>query len=154
MGQAWTHSPQPTQVLAPMGRSRSNTTLVPAPRKARPMTSLCWTSRQARRHSPHWMQAVWSSTMAAWLASVAGLAWDSAGKRLAPSPARPTHSASRPCGACSAVSSSSTMRRAFSARAEAVRTTMPAVGLRTQAAVRVRSPSTSTTQARQLPSGR
>ena len=45
------------RVLAPMGSSRSKTILVRAPRQARPMTSLTCTSRQARTHRPHWMQA-------------------------------------------------------------------------------------------------
>ena len=46
------------------------------------------------------------------------------------------------------------MRRAFTARSVAVFTTMFGVGLRMQEAVRTRSPSTSTMQARQLPSAR
>ena len=47
-----------------------------------------------------------------------------------------------------------TMARLFWARSLSVRTTMPAWGVRQQLAAKVRSPSTSTTQARQLPSGR
>ena len=52
----------------------------------------------------------------------------------------------------SAVSSSNTMARAFRARSLAVFTTMFPVGWRVQEAESVRSPSISTTQARQLPS--
>ena len=47
-----------------------------------------------------------------------------------------------------------TMRRACTARSDAVVTFMPAVGLRMQDAASTRSPSTSTMQARQLPSAR
>ena len=54
----------------------------------------------------------------------------------------------------SATRSSSTMRRASSARGEAARTTMPSVGVRRQEGARTRSPSISTMHARQLPSGR
>ncbi len=46
------------------------------------------------------------------------------------------------------------MPRAALARSLAVDTFMPAAGLRMQDAARVRSPSTSTMQARQLPSAR
>jgi hypothetical protein len=47
-----------------------------------------------------------------------------------------------------------TIRRAFTARSLAVRTFMPACGLRMHEAASTRSPSTSTMQARQLPSAR
>jgi hypothetical protein len=47
-----------------------------------------------------------------------------------------------------------TMRRAVLARSEALTTVMPGVGLRMQEAASTRSPSTSTMQARQLPSAR
>ena len=55
-------------------------------------------------------------------------------------------------GGWSAASSSMTTRRAAIARALSVRTTMPGVGMRMHEAARVRSPSISTMQARQLPS--
>jgi hypothetical protein len=63
VGQACTHSPQPTQLEAPMGSSRSNTA-TSMPRCARPMTSLCCTSRQARSHRPQAMQASSCTAMA------------------------------------------------------------------------------------------
>jgi hypothetical protein len=46
------------------------------------------------------------------------------------------------------------MARAFVARSERVCTTMPGAGVRMQEAASTRSPSTSTMQTRQLPSGR
>ena len=52
------------------------------------------------------------------------------------------------------VERSKTILRDFSARADAVLTTMPSEGPRTQDAARTRSPSTSTIQARQFPSDR
>jgi len=54
----------------------------------------------------------------------------------------------------SAISSSNTIWRDFLARSDAVFTFMPAAALRWQEAARTRSPSTSTMQARQLPSAR
>ncbi len=54
----------------------------------------------------------------------------------------------------SASSSSKTMERDFFARSVDVATFMPAAGLRMQEAAKVRSPSISTMQARQLPSAR
>jgi hypothetical protein len=54
----------------------------------------------------------------------------------------------------SASRSSKTIWREAFARSEAVFTFMPAVGLRMQLAASTRSPSISTMQARQLPSGR
>ena len=48
-----THSPQPTQVLSPIGSSLSNTIFPASPRYAMPITSLTWTSRHARTHRPH-----------------------------------------------------------------------------------------------------
>ena len=51
-------------------------------------------------------------------------------------------------------SGSMTMRRAFTARSVAVFTTILGAGLRMHEAARTRSPSTSTMQARQLPSAR
>ena len=49
---------------------------------------------------------------------------------------------------------SSTICWLFTARALSLRTSMPAVTLRQQLGASVRSPATSTTQARQLPSAR
>ena len=57
-------------------------------------------------------------------------------------------------GGWSASSSSTTMRRAVLARSVWVLTFMPGVGVRMQLAASTRSPSTSTMQTRQLPSGR
>src|SRR5699024_5628187 len=64
VGQAATHSPQPTQVLSPMGSSMSNMMCELMPRSAKPMTSLPCTSRQARTHKVHWMQASRLTAMA------------------------------------------------------------------------------------------
>ena len=57
VGQACTHSPQATQVESPIGSSMSKTIFACSPRKARPMTSLTCSSRQARTQRVHWMQA-------------------------------------------------------------------------------------------------
>ena len=54
----------------------------------------------------------------------------------------------------SAISSSNTISRDFLARSDAVFTFMPAAALRWHEAASTRSPSTSTMQARQLPSAR
>ena len=54
----------------------------------------------------------------------------------------------------SATSSSITIARAFTARSDWLRTFMPTAGMRMQDAASTRSPSISTMQARQLPSGR
>ena len=54
----------------------------------------------------------------------------------------------------SVIKSSNTIFRAALARSDAVFTFMPGVGVRMQLAASTRSPSTSTMQARQLPSGR
>jgi hypothetical protein len=53
VGQACTHSPQATQVEAPIGSSKSNTIFSPWPRQAMPITSLTCTSRQARTQRLH-----------------------------------------------------------------------------------------------------
>ena len=66
VGQASTHSPQDTQVDRPMGSSMSNTILACSPRKARPITSLTCSSRQARRQRVHWMQASRFTAIAVW----------------------------------------------------------------------------------------
>ena len=72
VGQACTHSPQATQVEAPIGSSKSNTIFSPWPRPAMPMTSLTCTSRQARTQRLHWMQASRLTAMAGWLRSGVG----------------------------------------------------------------------------------
>ena len=72
VGQACTHSPQATQVEAPIGSSKSNTIFSRWPRPAMPMTSLTCTSRQARTQRLHWMQASRLTAMAGWLRSGAG----------------------------------------------------------------------------------
>ena len=125
------------------------------------MTSFTWTSRHARTQRLHWMQASSATRIAGWEESGAGGA-ARAGKRLPPS--RPTRSVqvqkrescsrARSRGGWSARSSSNTVRRECRARSVSVRTFMPGAGRRMQAAARTRSPSTSTMQARQLPSGR
>ena len=69
VGQACTHSPQATQVEAPIGSSKSNTIFSPWPRPAMPMTSLTCTSRQARTQRLHWMQASRLTAIAGWLRS-------------------------------------------------------------------------------------
>ncbi len=159
VGQAWTHSPQATQVLAPIGSPWSNTICSWWPRPAMPMTSLTWTSRQARTQRLHWMQASSCTVMAGCDQSAAG--WWRAGNRLPSTSIRPAQSHSRLPGSCasaragwSATSSSMTIRRAVVARSVAVATFMPAAGLRMHDAASTRSPSISTMQARQLPSAR
>ena len=72
VGHACTHSPQATQVLSPIGSSKSKTMLDPCPRQAMPMTSFTWTSRQARTQRLHWMQASRATRIAGWEASGAG----------------------------------------------------------------------------------
>jgi hypothetical protein len=64
VGHACTHSPQATQVDAPIGSSISNTILAFSPRSARPMTSFICSSRQARRQRVHWMHAFKSTAIA------------------------------------------------------------------------------------------
>ncbi len=59
-----------------------------------------------------------------------------------------------PASGWSVISSSATMRRAVLARSVWVFTFMPGVGVRMQLAASTRSPSISTMQTRQLPSGR
>ncbi len=140
----------------------SKTIASPKPRPAMPITSLTWTSRQARTQRLQWMQASRLTRIATWLASSSGTsACGRGGKRLAETPCSAAISRKwleRSCaasgGGWSARSSSTTMARAFSARSLFVVTTIPASGLRMQEAARTRSPSISTMQARQLPSAR
>ena len=123
------------------------------------MTSFTCTSRQARTHRVQWMQASSATRMAGWLASGAGAS--RAGNRLPVTSSRSAHCHRRDRESCaasrrgwSAISSSSTIPRAFRALSLPVLTVMPEVGRRMHEAASARSPSTSTMQARQLPSGR
>ena len=72
VGQACTHSPQATQVEAPIGSSKSKTIFSCGPRHAMPITSLTCTSRQARTHRLQWMQASRLTAIAGWDRSGAG----------------------------------------------------------------------------------
>ncbi len=165
MGPACTHAPQATQLLAPIGSSKSNTIVARAPRWARPMTSFTCTSRQARTHRPQVMQASSATWMAGWErsagrgagASVAASVAAAAGSCICSTSSQKwleRSGLSARAGWCSS-SSSSTPSRACRARVElALRTTMPGRASRMQEAARVRSPSISTMQARQLPSAR
>ena len=159
VGQAWTHSPQATQVESPIGSSKSKTIFACEPRWAMPITSLTWTSRQARTQSVQLMQASRLTAIAGWLGSAAGAAMGS--KRLSAMPIRSAQRQSLESASCacsragwSAISSSNTMRRAEAARSDTVSTTIPSLGVRMQEAASTRSPSISTMQARQLPSAR
>ena len=67
-----------------MGSSKSNTGLASILRKAIPITSLTWTSRQARTQSPQSMQASRLTAMAGCDRSGFRMPW--AGKREASSP--------------------------------------------------------------------
>ena len=100
VGQAWTHSPQATQLLSPIGSSKSKTILLRAPRPAMPITSLTWTSRQARTQRVQWMQASRLTAIAPWLRSGAGAC--RAGKRLVVRPMRPAQARSSEAGSWSA----------------------------------------------------
>ena len=82
VGQACTHSPQATQVEEPIGSSKSKTIFSRCPRAAMPMTSLTWTSRQARTQRLQWMQASSCTAIAGWLKSSALFGRSIAGKRL------------------------------------------------------------------------
>ena len=72
VGQACTHSPQATQVEAPIGSAMSNTICSDSPRPAMPITSFTCTSRQARTQRLQWMQASRLTRIATWLASSSG----------------------------------------------------------------------------------
>jgi len=125
-----------------------------------PITSLTWTSRQARTQRLHWMQASSCTAIAGWLRSGAG-GGACRGKRLLLTLSLSAHCHSRESGSCatarsgwSPISNSNTILRENRARSLAVWTFMPGVGWRTQEAASTRSPSISTMQARQLPSAR
>ena len=101
VGQAWTHSPQATQVDAPIGSSWSNTIFSRWPRPAMPITSLTCTSRQARTQRLHWMQASRFTAIATWLRSGSGtLIASRLGKRPASSFCRLTIFQSSESGSC------------------------------------------------------
>ncbi len=124
-----------------------------------PITSLTCTSRQARTHRLHWMQASRFTRIAGWLGSCAQRC--AAGKRLSVTPVRSAQLQNDDVGSCdvsragwSATSSSITIARAFIARSDWVWTFMPTAGMRLQDGASTRSPSISTMQTRQLPSGR
>src|SRR5690348_18325167 len=63
VGHEAAHSPQETQVLAPIGWFRSKAMAVAWPLPLRPMTSLDWTSSQARMQRSQRIQAWWSTAM-------------------------------------------------------------------------------------------
>ena len=72
VGQACTHSPQATQVDAPIGSAMSKTMARSNPRPAMPITSFTCTSRQARTQRLQWMQASRFTRIATWLSSASG----------------------------------------------------------------------------------
>ncbi len=133
-----------------------------------PITSLTWTSRQARTQAPQAMQASRLTAMAGLVMSnsawscVPDLLANLLAKRSLPAiPISPAHcqkgdwlSGPLSAGRMLLASSSNTMWRDFFARSLSVLTFMPGTGLRMQEAASTRSPSTSTMQARQLPSVR
>ena len=146
-------------MLSPIASSKSNTTFEPALRQAMPITSLTCTSRQARTHRLHWMQASRLTRIAGWLGSCAQRS--AAGNRLAVTAVLPAHRQKELVGSCevacagwSATSSSMTILRAVVAREVWLCTFMPTAGMRLQDGASTRSPSISTMQTRQLPSGR
>ncbi len=123
------------------------------------MTSLTCTSRQARTHRPHWMQASRLTLIAGWLLSPCQRS--AAGKRLSVTSTFSAQCQNFESGSCevaragwSATSNSITIFCAATARALSDFTFMPTLGVRLQEAASTRSPSISTMQARQLPSGR
>ncbi len=124
-----------------------------------PITSLTCTSRQARTQRLHWMQASRLTAIAGWLRSGTGA--PRRGNRLVATFCRSAVCQNSDCGSCatsfggwSVSSSSTTIFRALLARSVWVLTFMPGVGVRMQLAASTRSPSISTMQTRQLPSGR
>ncbi len=105
------------------------------------------------------MQASRLTRIAGWLASVSQRS--AAGKRLSVTPVVSAQCQNFESGSWlvsragwSATSSSITIFCADTARADSVFTFMPTEGVRLQDAASTRSPSISTMQARQLPSGR
>src|ERR1700730_9744008 len=65
-----------------------------------PITSLTWTSRQARTQRLHWMQASSCTAIAGWLRSGGGGAWR--GKRLSATPNVSAQCHRREEGSCAA----------------------------------------------------
>ena len=160
VGQACTHSPQATQVLSPISSPMSNTICECLPRCAKPITSFTCSSRQARTQRLHWIQA-------SRLTAMAGCEWSGAtGSRVSKrgedtfsleaqwSSSESSRYGDGPCCGMSASNSSTTIFCECRARVESLFTCMPSAGLRQQDGARVRSPSISTMQARQLPSAR
>ena len=118
-----------------------------------------WADRIAVTQRLQWMQASRLTRIAGWLASVAQRS--AAGKRLSVTPVVSAQCQNFESGSCevsragwSATSSSITIFCAETARALSVFTFMPTDGVRLHEAASTRSPSISTMQARQLPSGR
>ena len=99
-----------------------------------PITSLTWTSRQARTHRLHWMQASRLTRMAGWLASGApalgrqGSGWLLTCTKSAWLQKCEVGSCEVARSGWSATSSSSTIARALVARSVAVLTFMPTAG--------------------------
>src|SRR6266481_4205474 len=100
-----------------------------------PITSLTWTSRQARTHRPHWMQESRLTRIAGWLASPCQRS--AAGKRLSVTSTFSAQCQNFESGSCevsragwSATSSSITIFCAATARALVVLTFMPTLGVR------------------------
>ena len=137
-----------------MASSMSNTILAWSPRKARPITSLTCSSRQARRQRVHWMQASRLTAMAGWDRS-----WRTclrASKRGLPTPILAAHWSTSllrvySFSGMSDSSNSSTSFWEATARSLSVTTFMPATGARQHDGARTRSPLISTMQERQLP---
>src|SRR5205807_10446512 len=99
VGHACTHSPQATQVEAPIGSSKSKTIFSLWPRPAMPITSLTCTSRQARTHRLHWMQASRLTAIATWLRSADGIL-SRDGRRLVAMPMRSAQDQNFEAGSC------------------------------------------------------
>jgi hypothetical protein len=128
-----------------------------------PITSLTCTSRQARTHSPHWMQASRLTRMATWLSSSSGMRiLLQLGKAAFETPLASAMS-HRCAGAVMRRLAlwligqqhlDHHLARALLARGAVGGHDHALGGWRMQEAASVRSPSTSTMQARQLPSGR
>ena len=125
-----------------------------------PITSLTCTSRQARTHRLHWMQASSCTAIAGWLRSGAGGA--RCGKRLSldlepvgPLPEARIRVVRRgPLGLVADQQFEHQLARGLGALAGGMHLHARASGWRMHEAASTRSPSISTMQARQLPSAR
>src|SRR3546814_3139587 len=142
-----------------MGSWMSKTGMVRSPRAAMPMTSLTWTSRQARTQAPQAMQASRLTAMAGLEMSTPASTWPALANfdpsRSLPmvflGPEIPIDDAQRPqtdrlSGPSPArtmllARSSNTMERAFAARSLPVSPPMPSLRLLLTEAARTRSPS-------------